>query len=196
MKKIKVLVMVVAASFMLNSCLGSFSAFNNLRSWNESVTNEKFLNNLIFWGLNIVPVYPLFMLGDVIIFNVIEFWSGSNPIAMKEGEVESQILVKDGKTYQMIATKNKMEITVIEGDNEGKSIEMFYLPSEQSWNLKTDEGEVIKLSSFEEGLIYVYLPNGETIKMNHEMYTQDGMAIINSKLKIQYNVNVSDNYYR
>lgn len=193
MKKIKVLVMVVAASFMLNSCLGSFSAFNNLRSWNESVTNEKFLNNLIFWGLNIVPVYPLFMLGDMIIFNVIEFWSGSNPIAMKEGEVESQILVKDGKTYQMIATKNKMEITVIEGENEGKSIEMFYLPSEQSWNLKTDEGEVIKLSSFEEGLIYVYLPNGETIKMNPEMDTQDGMAIINSKLNQQFNVNVAAN---
>lgn len=193
MKKVKVLVMVVAASFMLNSCLGSFSAFNNLRSWNESVTNEKFLNNLIFWGLNIIPVYPLFMLGDVIIFNVIEFWSGSNPIAMKEGEVESQILVKDGKTYQMIATKNKMEITVIKGENEGKSIEMFYLPSEQSWNLKTDEGEVIKLSSFEEGLIYVYLPNGETIKMNPEMDTQDGMAIINNKLNQQFNVNVAAN---
>src|SRR5690625_1601739 len=110
---------------MINRFIKYYNLFNILNNYNESVTNEKFLNNLIFWGLNIVPVYPLFMLGDVIIFNVIEFWSGSNPIAMKEGEVESQILVKDGKTYQMIATKNKMEITVIEGDNEGKSIEMF-----------------------------------------------------------------------
>lgn len=193
MKKVKVLVMVVAASFMLNSCLGSFSAFNNLRSWNEGVTNEKFINNLIFWGLNIVPVYPLFFLGDTIIFNVIEFWSGSNPIAMKEGEVESQILVKDGKTYQMIATKNKMEITVIDGENKGNSIDMFYLPEEQSWNLKTNEGEVIKLSSIEEGLIYVYLPNGETIKMNPEMDTQDGMAIIQSKLNQKFNDNLAAN---
>lgn len=191
MKKVKVLVMVVAASFMLNSCLGSFSAFNNLRSWNEGAANGKFVNNLIFWGLHIVPVYPLFFIGDLIIFNVIEFWSGSNPIAMKEGEVESQILVKNGKTYQMIATKNKMEITVIEGENKGSSVEMFYLPKEQSWNLKTDEGEVIKLSSIEEGLIYVYLPNGEAIKMNPELDTQDGLAIINSKLNQQFNENLA-----
>src|SRR5690625_7713464 len=112
---------------------------------------------------------------------------------MKEGENESQLLGKDGKTYQMIATKNKMEITVIEGENEGKSIEMFYLPSEQSWNLKTDEGEVIKLSSFEEGLIYVYLPNGESIKINTEIDTQDGRDINNSELNQQFNENVAAN---
>ena len=75
----------MAGTLLFSSCLGSFSAFNNLKDWNQGVSDSKFVNNLVFWGLNIIPVYGLFFLGDAIIFNVIEFWSGSNPIAMEEG---------------------------------------------------------------------------------------------------------------
>ena len=182
MKKAKFFVVAAALSVSLNSCLGSYSAFNGLRNWNEGVSNNKFVNNLLFWGLWIVPVYPLFIAGDTLIFNTIEFWSGSNPIAMKEGEIESQILVQNGNTIQMIATKNRMEISVIEGEKAGSSVELFYLPEEQSWNAKTAEGEIIKLSSMEEGLIYVYLPNGEKIQLDPNLSTEEGMAIINSKI--------------
>src|SRR5690606_14748226 len=75
MKK-AVVASMLAGSLLFSSCLGSFSAFNNLKDWNQGVTDSKFLDNLIFWGLTIVPVYPLFFLGDTLIFNVIEFWSG------------------------------------------------------------------------------------------------------------------------
>lgn len=95
----------LSSTILFNSCLGSFSAFNNLRDWNDGLTDSKFLDNLVFWVLNIVPVYGLFFLGDVIIFNVIEFWSGSNPIAMEEGDMERQIIEKDGNIFEMIATK-------------------------------------------------------------------------------------------
>jgi hypothetical protein len=100
--------------------LGSFSAFNNLKDWNQSVSDSRFVNNLIFWGLNIIPVYGLYFFGDAIIFNVIEFWSGSNPIAMQDGDSEIQIVERDGNTFEMIATKNRMEITVLEGPKKGK----------------------------------------------------------------------------
>lgn len=183
MRKVKIFVMAAALSVVLNSCLGSYSAFNGLRSWNENVVDNKFVNNLLFWGLWIVPVYPLFIAGDTLIFNTIEFWSGSNPIAMNEGEIESQILVQEGNTIQMIATKNKMNISVIEGEKAGTSVELFYLPEEQSWNAKTTEGEIIKLSSMEEGLIYVYLPNGNRIQLDANLSTEEGMAIINSKMR-------------
>ena len=92
------------------------------------------MNNLIFWGLNIIPVYGLFFLGDAIIFNVIEFWSGSNPIAMKDGDSEIEIVEKEGNTYKMIATKNRMEITVLEGPKKGNRVDLVYRPHEKSWN--------------------------------------------------------------
>ena len=111
---------------LCTSCLGSFSAFNNLKDWNMEISDSKFVNNLVFWALNIVPVYGLFFLGDTLIFNVIEFWSGSNPIAMNDGEVETQLLKRNASTYEMIASKNRFVINVIEGDHKGNHLEMLY----------------------------------------------------------------------
>lgn len=172
----------MASSILFTSCLGSFSAFNGLRDWNDGLTNSKFIDNLVFWGLNIIPVYGLFFLGDVIIFNVIEFWSGSNPIAMKEGEVEKQILEKNGNTYEMIATKNRLEIKVIDGKDKGEKVDLVYTPSEQSWNAIKADGEIIKLSSFKDGFYIVYMPDGSEVKMDTTTSQQEGLALINNQM--------------
>ena len=113
----------MSSLLLFSSCLGSFSAFNNLKEWNQGVSDSKFVNNLVFWGLNIIPVYGLFFLGDTVIFNVIEFWSGSNPIAMEEGDEELQMVEKDGNTFEMIATKNRIQVTVVKGPKQGNKID-------------------------------------------------------------------------
>ncbi len=183
MKKSKFVILGLTLTVLSTSCLGSYSAFNSLRAWNSQVSSNKFVNNLLFWGLWIVPVYEIFILGDTIIFNVVEFWSGSNPIAMNEGEVETQTIVKNGNTYQMTATKNKMEIAVIDGKDTGKSIDLIYSPEEKTWFAKTpDSDELIKLSSMKDGFYMVYLPNGEEVRMDPTTSQQDGVAILNSKL--------------
>ncbi len=174
MRKLSI-VGILCMSFLFSSCLGSYSAFNNLREWNDGVTDSKFLDNLIFWGLNIIPVYGLFFVGDTLIFNVIEFWSGDNPIAMNEGESQTEVLAYKGNTYKMTATKNKFEITVIEGEKKGNSMELVYQLEDKSWNAVKD-GELIKLSSFKDGLMLVYLPDGETVKINPAESREDGMA--------------------
>lgn len=181
MRKIRLSVMIMGAAFMLNSCLGSYSAFNNLRSWNQNVSNSKFVNNLLFWGMWIVPVYPLFLVGDSLIFNVIEFWSGSNPVAMNDGEVETQTVIVKGNTYKMTATKNHFDVEAIEGENKGDVVKLFYLPEENSWNTTDKDGKVIKLSSMEDGFLYVYLPDGEKVQMNMNTSKDEGIAILNSK---------------
>ncbi|WP_031426780.1 DUF3332 domain-containing protein [Flavimarina sp. Hel_I_48] len=177
MKKLSIVGMLCLA-FLFNSCLGSYSAFNNLREWNEDATNNKFVNNLIFWGLNIIPVYGLFFAGDTLIFNVIEFWSGDNPVAMNEGESQTEVLAYKGNTYKMTATKNKFDITVIDGEKQGNTISLVYKPEDQSWNTEKD-GELIKLSSFKDGLMLVYLPNGETVKINPAESREESLAQIN-----------------
>lgn len=71
---------VLASTSLQPACFGSFSLTRKLHAWNDSLGN-KFVETLVFWGLLIIPVYGLFTLGDGIIFNVIEFWTGSNPVA-------------------------------------------------------------------------------------------------------------------
>ena len=167
----------LASTLLFTSCLGSYSAFNSLREWNDGVTSNKFLDNLIFWGLNIIPVYGLFFVGDTLIFNVIEFWSGENPIAMNEGDKDTQILAYKGNTYEMTATKNKFDIKVIDGDKKGKTLQMVYTPENKTWNALKD-GELIKLSSYKDGLMLVYLPDGETVKIDPMASKEHGLAQI------------------
>ena len=177
MKK-PIIAMSLASCLLFSSCLGSFQAFNNLKDWNQGVSESKFVNNLIFWGLNIVPVYGLFFLGDALIFNVIEFWSGSNPVAMKEGEREVQIVERDGNTYEMVAMKNRIYLKVIEGPKKGNKLEVFYKPDEKSWNAIRPDGRMFKLSSMEEGIYMVYLPDGKKIQIDPEMRREEGVALL------------------
>ncbi len=172
--------MVIAAAIMTSSCLGSFNAWNDLREWNEGLTNSRFIDNLIFWGLNIIPVYGVFLLGDLVIFNPIEFWTGSNPLGMNEGDVEKQIVRKNGKKYEITATKNKFEIEVLKGENKGEKMELVYQEEDKSWNAVTPQGEKIRLSSYKDGFIYVYTPNGESIKVNANTDRDTGIATINT----------------
>jgi len=172
----------LAASVLCTSCLGSFSAFNNLKDWNTGLTSSKYLDNLIFWALNIVPVYGIFMLGDVIIFNVIEFWSGSNPIAMKDGEIETQLIQKDGVAYEMTATKNRLAVKVLDGERMGERFDLVFSPSEKSWSLIKQDGEIIKLAKMEDGLVTYYLPKGQTITLDQNTPREDGLAVIQNAM--------------
>ncbi|MAN58848.1 MAG: hypothetical protein CMC08_03310 [Flavobacteriaceae bacterium] len=179
MKK-SIICIALSASVLCTSCLGSFSAFNNLKDWNMEISDSKFVNNLVFWGLNIIPVYGLFFLGDTIIFNVIEFWSGSNPIAMAEGEYETHIVHHDGNKYEMTATKNRMMVKVLEGDRAGERFDLVYRPSEKSWNVVKQDGEMIKISTMEEGMIVYHLPDGSNVKLDPRTSREEGLAQINS----------------
>ncbi|HLS30644.1 MAG TPA: DUF3332 domain-containing protein [Flavobacteriaceae bacterium] len=189
MKKIKLFTLLLAATILSSSCLGSFSAFNNLKDWNHQVSDSKFVNNLLFWGLNIIPVYPLFFVGDTLIFNVIEFWSGSNPIAMSEGEIETETFVKNGEKYEMIATKNQFVIKGLEGINKDRKIVLNYIPEEKTWFTTDENGEKIKLSSMKDGFHIVYMPNGEEVKLDPFTARKDGKAILNSKIVEYYSQN-------
>ncbi|HED65954.1 MAG TPA: DUF3332 family protein [Planctomycetes bacterium] len=79
MKK-KILGLVAGIALLTTSCLGPNRAFNGLNDWNDNLSENRWANEAVFIGLNIVPVYGLAYLGDILIFNSIEFWGGENPI--------------------------------------------------------------------------------------------------------------------
>ena len=82
MKK-SLLAIALTLSLVGSSCLGPNNAFNNLHAWNEKATDGKWGNELIFAAFTIIPVYGFFYMGDILIFNSIEFWGGKNPIDPK-----------------------------------------------------------------------------------------------------------------
>ena len=72
------LVLALAMVFCFSGCLGPNHAGGHLAQWNNSFEN-KWAKEGIF--LLVFPGYVLFGLGDVVIFNSVQWWSGSNPIS-------------------------------------------------------------------------------------------------------------------
>ena len=66
---------LVAGSLMFSSCIGSFGLSNKVLTWNQQV-GSKFVNELVFIGFWILPVYEISLLADLLVINSIEFWSG------------------------------------------------------------------------------------------------------------------------
>ena len=68
---------VAAALTTATGCYGSYGAFNAVHRWNGHATDSRVGNSLIHFGLWIVPVYELSLVGDFLIFNNVEFLTGS-----------------------------------------------------------------------------------------------------------------------
>lgn len=155
--KLTVIVLLVSTSFFLSGCYGSFSLTTKLHQWNGEVSNSKFVNELVFLGLCILPAYELCCLGDVLIFNSIEFWGGNNPVAMGADEMEEMDVLHEGSMYKIIKKQNSL--TIAQNDSE---VNFRYFPKEKSWYLMDGENKT-KMVEMREDKVFTYLPNSKTL---------------------------------
>ncbi|MBI2427277.1 MAG: DUF3332 family protein [Ignavibacteriales bacterium] len=79
-KNIVVALLVASMAIMSVGCYGSFSLTKKVYNWNGSMEG-KWVQELVFLVLNIVPVYGVAAWIDVVILNSIEFWTGNKPMA-------------------------------------------------------------------------------------------------------------------
>lgn len=115
-------------SVATTGCFGKFAAVRKLYGWNDSLGN-KFVKTFVYYALIIVPVYELCGAGDFLIFNLLEFWTGNNPIA--QGPIHQRMLA-DGSielrqgdvTYLVVPTAADRFDLVREGKTIGLGIVM------------------------------------------------------------------------
>ena len=172
MKRITSLLMAVLISATLvtqTGCFGSFSLTHKVYDFNADV-GDKFVNTVVFWAFCIIPVYEVSGILDVFLLNLIEFWSGSNPVSMNEGETEIQIVRSGDKVYEITATKNKFHIEQTSGPQEGEWADLVYSPEDQACYIST-ESEILKLAEIdpEDGnMINLFLPDGKMFSVDKD----------------------------
>ncbi len=131
-------VVALSASMMMQSCIGSFALFNKVKNWNEHV-GDKFVNEIVFVAMWILPVYELCFTADLLILNSIEFWSGTNP-AMAETKVI------DGKDAQYLVASNENGYVIT--NMKTKQVTRFNFDArDNSWSLENN-GQEVKLFTF------------------------------------------------
>lgn len=139
-------------------CMGSYKLTSTVYGWNKNATGNKFFNHVIFWVLS-WNIYAAFLVIDTIILNLVEFWTGSNPMAMKPGDKEQQIVKgKDGNKYEITATQNRFDVVSLKNRNKTSLI---YTPLNQTWNMEKN-GTVTKLATIHEDInkIEIYKTDG------------------------------------
>ena len=132
--------MALAASMTMQSCIGSFALFNKVKDWNDHV-GDKFVNELVFVAMWILPVYELSFAADLFILNTIEFWSGTNP-ALAQAETK----VVDGKDAQYLVARDATGYAIT--NMTTKQVTRFNFNAEDnSWWVEND-GQEVKLFNF------------------------------------------------
>lgn len=131
-------VVALSASMMMQSCIGSFALFNKVKTWNEHV-GDKFVNEIVFVAMWILPVYELSFVADLFILNSIEFWSGENPAL-------SQNRVIDGKDAKYLVSSDETGYAIT--NLTTKQVTRFnYKAEDNSWWLENN-GQEVKLFTF------------------------------------------------
>lgn len=150
--------LMVCGAFMFSSCVGSFGLHSRLASWNQNVGNSKFVNELVYLAFNIIPVYGVCYLADMLVINSIEFWSGSNPMA-SIGDVKK--VKGENGNYLVKTLENGYSITK-EGE-ENISYELIYDKEQNTWNVVADgtSNELLQMNG--NGTARMTLPDGKDL---------------------------------
>ncbi|MDE7411765.1 MAG: DUF3332 domain-containing protein [Paramuribaculum sp.] len=148
------LILTIAGSMLMSSCIGSFKLTNNLLAWNKTVGN-KFLNELVFVAFWVLPVYEVTALADVLVLNSIEFWSGNNPVAqgksLIKGNDATYLVDCDGKGY------------TITSQTDGSVVRLDFNTQLQSWSVVTDAGSYELMTFVDEHHVRLPLRDGGSI---------------------------------
>jgi hypothetical protein len=103
------LVLVAAVGALSAGCFGKFQLTRKLHDINQSI-DEKYVRSAATW-LFVIP-YAVTGLLDLVVFNVIEFWTGENPVA--SAPVTKVYAQGNGRTVLTLSRDGSATVAVIE----------------------------------------------------------------------------------
>jgi hypothetical protein len=150
-----------------SGCIGSFGLTQKVYDFNVGV-GDKWVNELVFLAMFIIPVYEVSFIIDFFIINMIEFWSGDNPVSYV-GEDGKHFVKSGDDTYEMIKYKKNLVFNKV--ISEGEDSYQIIIDKKSRSAYINQNGVITKLAEYtenSEGLdaYVVYKPNGEALSVN------------------------------
>jgi hypothetical protein len=151
---------LLAGSFLCSSCIGSFSLFNKYEKWQCNMTSNKYVNGIV--GLILQPIVGgVCLFVDAVVLNTIEFWTGSNPMAINKVQT---VQGQDGRYNAVKTLKNGYEVKAPNGE-----VTLFIHDSKtESWSISQNgvTKEIIRFNA--DGTIQASLQNGEKLTVSND----------------------------
>ena len=155
-KTFKLSVLLLAATIMFSSCLGSFQLTNKVYKFNNSL-GSKWVNELVFAACCILPVYEFTFFIDAIVLNSIEFWTGQKLLAENVGE-KKVVTNKNGENVEITTMENGYNLT------DGITSVNFVFDNEtQVWSAEYNNQLTKLVKLVDENNAQLFMANGEVI---------------------------------
>lgn len=167
-KYFKFSALLLSAAIVLSSCIGSFKLTNNIKDWNETVST-KWVNEVVFLALHIVPVYPIAMMVDGVVLNSMEFWTGEN-LVIEKGE-KKVVENSNGETVEITALENGYNIT-----NGVTSMNLVFDEAERVWSAEYDNQTTKLVKLVDDNNAQMYLAGGEVMDVTRDQIS-NGFAL-------------------
>ncbi|MDR0866508.1 MAG: DUF3332 domain-containing protein [Candidatus Symbiothrix sp.] len=160
-RKFKVMAAATVLSFcvLFSSCIGSFNLTRKVYAWNQSV-GEKWVNELVFLAINIIPVYSVAVFIDSVVLNSIEFWTGDNPVS---ADVQTKQIETENGLFTVTTDANGHKIQKAGSD---EIVEFRFDKGENSWSMIADNQVTPLLQFVGDNQANVYLADGSTMTVS------------------------------
>ena len=169
---------MLAASLLVSGCTGTFQLTRKVYQFHRS-QSDKWMDEILFLVVAILPVYSLATLADAVVFNSIEFWTGNNPIqSASEGRQEQRRTVRAGDQELVMSyapTTDQIILTSAAGAN-GPTVVLERGPDGVS--AKNAQGQLLfRSTTTPDGGIAVYDQDARLVKA----YSADDVRRIASR---------------
>ena len=159
MKRSPISCLVLAAAVAAAGCYGPFRLTKKLHAWNDDV-GEKWVKEGVFLGMVIIPVYGFAVLGDAIIFNSMEFWTGDNPIASRRirtiQDGDKQVVMSyrpEDRSLKLVSMEGGRHVStvILEPDGKGRMV------------ARSGDGELLMLAKSQGDEVVIRSPSGKEV---------------------------------
>ncbi len=119
-RAICIIMVLFMAPVAMTGCIGSFAAWHKVKDFNEQASESKWVQELLFLVLHIIPVYGIAYFIDILIINSIEFWTGENPMMSAQ-----TIVGEDGAVTTITPVgETTLEVTIVTPDGNERSFQL------------------------------------------------------------------------
>ena len=141
----------------IGGCYGSFTLVKKVHKFNGTL-GDKFVNELGFLVMNIVPVYGVAAFVDAVVLNSIELWTGRNPSSFSNDMVvplnEKNSLTLRGSDRTLVLTSR----------SDAGTVQYVFEKSAEGTLVKNSAGKVLaRCVATDEGGVRIYDGSGAFI---------------------------------
>lgn len=90
---------LVALGMMVSGCYGPFHLTRKVWAFNRDVSDNKWVVEIAFLVMNVVPIYHVAGIADALLFNSLEFWTGNNPLTEGQAKAQTRRIVRNNNEF-------------------------------------------------------------------------------------------------